>query len=275
MTTIKLRVVVTAATTAVLVLTLASPAFAQRGRRARSGNGRAVIVVGGVYGPSYGSWWWGPRGYGPYPRPYGPYVRPYRYDSSSAIRIEVDPRDAEVYLDGYLVGTVDDFDGFFQRLRVRPGEYEIEIFKDGYRSTRQAVYVAPGRTLGLKFAMEPLAPGDPPAARPAERPLVRDLPVGRSAETTAESSTHDRQTGRTSAFGALAIRVQPADAEVIIDGDTWTTDAAGGPLVVQVPAGRVLVEIRKTGLRPFSQMLEVSPDETVALNVSLRPLPPE
>ena len=52
------------------------------------------------------------------------------------------PRDAEVYVDGYYAGDVDDFDGTFQRLRVEPGEHEIEIYKDGFRPFRQKVYLA-------------------------------------------------------------------------------------------------------------------------------------
>ena len=32
----------------------------------------------------------------------------------------VDPAEARVYVDGYYAGTVDDFDGLFQRLNVSP-----------------------------------------------------------------------------------------------------------------------------------------------------------
>src|SRR6185312_3885852 len=57
--------------------------------------------------------------------PYPPYPRyPYPYyaldNLRSAVRIEVSPNDAEVYVDGYYAGIVDDFDGVFQRLRVTP-----------------------------------------------------------------------------------------------------------------------------------------------------------
>ena len=36
--------------------------------------------------------------------------------ATSTARIQVKPHTAEVYVDGYLVGTVDSFDGFLQRL---------------------------------------------------------------------------------------------------------------------------------------------------------------
>ncbi len=64
--------------------------------------------------------------YGPYP-PYG-YGYGYGYYGAE-LRTQVTPRQAEVYVDGYLTGTVDDFDGMFQRLRVPLGEHEITIYR--------------------------------------------------------------------------------------------------------------------------------------------------
>ena len=79
----------------------------------------------------YPSWpYWG--GYFAYPAFYygGFYGAPYPYSriyyggsdrAPSALRIEVKPVEAEVYVDGYLAGSVDEFDGFFQRLNLTPG----------------------------------------------------------------------------------------------------------------------------------------------------------
>ena len=52
----------------------------------------------------------------------------------ASVRLDVKPKEAEVYVDGYYAGVVDDFDGTFQRLRVEPGEHEIELWLDGYRT---------------------------------------------------------------------------------------------------------------------------------------------
>jgi hypothetical protein len=57
--------------------------------------------------------------------------------ASAALRLEVKPPEAEVYLDSYLAGTVEEFDGFFQRLRLSPGTHEIVIYLDGYRTLRE------------------------------------------------------------------------------------------------------------------------------------------
>ncbi len=41
--------------------------------------------------------------------------------------MKVKPAEASVYVDGYYVGVVDDFDGVFQRLRLEPGPHHLEI----------------------------------------------------------------------------------------------------------------------------------------------------
>jgi hypothetical protein len=267
----KTRRLMATAVTAVMVLAIASPAWAQRGRKGRQARTRSVVVVGDVYGPSYGPWWMDTYSYGQYPYPYRPYPRSVRYDDASALRIEVQPRDAEVYLDTYLVGTVDDFDGFFQRLRVPAGEHEVEIYREGFRSFNQKIYLVHGRTFNIRHTMEPLASGDAPTMRPVTRPLpppalpVMQPPLGEEDRGRRPSFSPARST-----FGSIAVRVQPEDAEVVIDDETWTQGIPGEQLVVQVAAGRPRVEIQKPGLRTFSQDVDVPPGETVTLNVSLR-----
>ena len=63
------------------------------------------------------------------------------------------PSDAEVYVDGYYAGIVDDFDGTFQRLRVEPGEHEIEVYQEGFRTFRQKVYLTPDNTFRIRQAL--------------------------------------------------------------------------------------------------------------------------
>ena len=67
----------------------------------------------GYYG-SYG-YGYGYGGYGGYGGGYGQYA----YDIGS-VKLKVKPRDAEVYVDNYFAGYVDDFDGMFQALKWKP-----------------------------------------------------------------------------------------------------------------------------------------------------------
>jgi hypothetical protein len=100
----------------------------------------------------YSPWAWGPYGYpGYYPR----YGGTFGFDVGS-LKIKVQPRDAEVWVDGYYAGTVDDFDGMFQALRLDSGPYRIEIRKPGFETLTFDVRVQPERTITFRGTMQPL-----------------------------------------------------------------------------------------------------------------------
>lgn len=222
----------------------------------------------------------------PYP-PRLPY--PYRFDDlRSAVRIEVSPKDAEVYVDGYYAGIVDDFDGTFQRLRLPPGGHEIVIRRDGFRSVRENVYLTIDSFHRIRRTLEPLPAGEPNEPRPT--PLSPPAGPGRPGEyppapgappvppgarwppvqrMPAPEPPEPSTPGATTASGALIIRVQPADAEIVIDGERWRGPEGDERLVIQVPEGMHRVEVRKDGFATFSTEVEVRQDETVPLNVSL------
>lgn len=61
------------------------------------------------------------------------------------------------------MGIVDDFDGFFQALRVRPGEHDLEFVKEGYHNLRRRIFVEPGGNFRVRHTtMEKLRSGDAP-----------------------------------------------------------------------------------------------------------------
>ena len=63
------------------------------------------------------------------------------------------PRQAEVYVDGYFAGAVDDYDGAFQRLRLDAGPHRIEVRLDGYDPLEFDVRILPGRTVTYRGEM--------------------------------------------------------------------------------------------------------------------------
>ena len=226
----------------------------------------------GYYG-AYPGWY---NWYGGYPyHLYGQYPYGWGYrDYTSAARIQVQPRNAEVFIDGYFVGTVDDFDGWLQRLHVEPGEHELEIFLAGHRPFRQQVLFRPGATLKIEHVMQPLAAGEAEAARPTPSqgtvrrdpyPAPRrpdDMPQRRDPPPPPPRGAESQE------YGAIAVRVQPADAEVIVDGETWQSPEAGS-ITLQLSEGSHRVEVRKSGFRTYSADVRVRRGETITLNVSL------
>jgi hypothetical protein len=71
----------------------------------------------------------------------------------------------------------------------------------------------------------------------------------------------------------VAIRVQPLDAEISIDGEAWRGPGGQDHLVVDLAEGSHTVEIRKPGYRTYVTQVDVRRGETTPLNVSLRSEP--
>ena len=65
-------------------------------------------------------------------------------------------RDAEVWVDGFYAGTVDDFDGMFQSLKLEARGYKVEIRKPGFETLVFDVHLQPDRTITYRGAMRPM-----------------------------------------------------------------------------------------------------------------------
>lgn len=111
------------------------------------------------WAPGFGRQRFGPFGNGPFGYGYGygypaaGYPVPVPADGS--VRITDAPRDAEVYVDGYYAGVVDDFDGRFQRLNLEPGPHQIEVRAAGSQRQTFDVNVQPGRTVTYRALLRP------------------------------------------------------------------------------------------------------------------------
>ena len=118
------------------------------------GAGYSSYGWGGYYGSQWGGYYGGGYGYGGggYGGGYGAYGGPYGW-SIGGVRFKVNPKDAEVYVDGYYAGIVDDFDGVWQQLRLDDGGYHIEIRKPGMDTLTFDVRVQPGRTITYRGEM--------------------------------------------------------------------------------------------------------------------------
>ena len=181
------------------------------------------------------------------------------FDDESSLRLQVTPRETEVFVDGYFAGKADDFDGRFQRLHIQPGEHELTLYLEGHRKVTQTILVRPRSSFRIRYEMTLLAAGEAPDARPsppARPPAPPETPPAENEATRGEGN------------GSVAIRVQPVDAEVLIDGERWN-GTAGTALVVRLAAGSHRVEVRKEGYRSYTTQVDVRSGETSPINVSL------
>jgi hypothetical protein len=84
-----------------------------------------VLPTGGLYGYS-DDYRGGGGSYKPSPQD----VRGPR----GGIKLKVKPVTAEVWVDGYFQGIVDDFDGMFQYLNLPVGQHRVEVKANGYQT---------------------------------------------------------------------------------------------------------------------------------------------
>ena len=122
----------------------------------------------GAYGSRYG-YGYSPYGYGD-PAYYSGYSSGYYGGYSSEyyggyvrggharLRILGVPHHAEVYVDGYYAGIVDDFDGVFQHLELDPGAHQIQIRAPGFEPIVFDVRAEGGRTITYRARMVPYRP---------------------------------------------------------------------------------------------------------------------
>ena len=236
---------------------------------------------------------------------------------SGAVRTLVEPKETQVFVDGYYAGIVDDFDGTFQKLYLQPGEHTIELRLEGYQTFQQRIFASPSHTQKIHHQMVPLGPGEmngafspsavpPAAAKPVERrpgaergvraptdergeaesrsekpwgyrgpaapikdstPAPEPAPPSPSPPSPPSSSPAVLSTGPQ--FGVLTLRVQPAEADVYIDGEPW--GALGGieELSIHLPAGRHRIELRREGDTVFATEVEIRRGEATPLNIRL------
>jgi hypothetical protein len=228
---------------------------------------RGHVFIGGYfYDPVFGPYpWWHRTAY-----PYWYYPV---FDNRAEVRLTVAPKgaeDAAVYVDGFYAGVVDDFNGVFQALPLPPGGHTITLFLEGYRTVRRNIYLSPGSTFRLRETMLTLAAGET-SESPEVSPPVPPPPAGSYRPPVTPNRAAGAATARATpgaGFGTLDIFVQPAGAQVTLDGQRWqSTDE--GHFVVQVPAGTHRVEVTKSGYRRFETDIDVREGQSSPLNVSL------
>jgi hypothetical protein len=104
----------------------------------------------------YDPYTWYPPSY--YPGYYGSYsggyYDPFFFDVGE-LRLIVTPRSADVYVDGYFAGRVDDYDGVFQALKLEAGAHHIQIVAQGHSPLDFDVRIEPNRKITYRGTLRP------------------------------------------------------------------------------------------------------------------------
>jgi hypothetical protein len=273
------RVIIALSMAALLVV--ASGAEAHRRGRTRVSIGFGVGWGPGWYGPGWygpgwwGGGWWGPGWYGAWPAGAVVVGAP----DLAAVDTDVSPERARVYLDGRLIGTADDFDGYPDYLYLKPGHYTIEFRLQGYQSQSAQIDAVAMARYRFKDKLVRI-PGEQP--QPSyDRP--EGLPVGRvfgpqqqtaseappAPATPAHPDTSLRpelgaaRQAPASTGAALELRVSPLKASVYVDGEFVGTGAELAALErgLAVTPGTHTVEVLAPGYAQRSVTVDVGQGE--------------
>jgi hypothetical protein len=101
-------------------------------------------------------WWDYYYGYAPgYYGGGGGYVASDEADyETGGLKLKVKPRNAQVYVDGYFSGVVDDYDGVLQKLKLRAGAHRVELRAEGYQPATFDVLVVAGETVTYRAELK-------------------------------------------------------------------------------------------------------------------------
>lgn len=191
-------------------------------------------------------------------------------DDLGAIDFDVDPGDAEVYLDGERIGIADNFDGFPSYLWLRKGTYDLVVYREGYQTLSRQVSLNPGEVVDWNDRMErgqAVRPEDLPA-KSTER---RDERLRRDRERVAEAALRARVRDRDFEVGRIHLDVTPDDAVVYLDGRFLGSAGELSFLSAGVVAepGQHSIEAVRPGYRTEKRSVVVALGESVDLEVEL------
>ena len=228
------------------------------------------------YGPRYGFYGgWGWYGaYGPW-GPWGGWGYPYYggWYYGASMRIEIQPKQAEVYVDGWRAGIVDDFDSWYQSLNLEPGGHEIVLYLEGYKTQRHQLLFAHNSSQNLKGVMEKVGPGESsgPRPQPAPRPERSEgnMPSRAYGAPQPQMPADQMVVQQPAQFGTLSLKVLPPDAEIVVDDQSWKTVGSEQLLAIKLSPGRHNLEVRKDGYTPYVEVILIRSGATMNLNVGL------
>jgi len=76
-----------------------------------------------------------------------PAVQPAPARPMGGLQLALEPRSAQVFVDGQYAGVVDDFAGYYRHLPLPAGNHRIEVIASGYLPLVFDVTVIPDRTI--------------------------------------------------------------------------------------------------------------------------------
>jgi hypothetical protein len=81
-------------------------------------------------------------------------ARPAASRPIGGVQLDLEPRRAQVFVDGAYAGLVDEFRGYYQHLALPAGLHRIEVLTPGYVPLIFDVTVVPDRTITYRRSLD-------------------------------------------------------------------------------------------------------------------------
>jgi len=204
--------------------------------------------------------------YYPAQYPHGVYVPPPTRPYYAFVDTDIHPEEAQVYLDGKLIGIADDFDGYPGYLAMKPGRHTLGFRHEGRHSLSFDLDLRAGELVRLDRTLPKLLPGqiDPGLPPPPARKGVK--------ENSPPPPPGEGKPAKRGSFGTLRLEVTPEEARVVLDGDFFGTGAEISRLHGGIPLSPGIHRIRVSlaGYRSESLEAEIQESREQTLKISLR-----
>jgi hypothetical protein len=206
-----------------------------------------------------------------------------------ALDLEVRPRSAEVWVDGFYVGTANQYDGYPRYLWLDAGEHRLVFYKPGYRTAAREFTVHSDAIVRVRTRLDEgeSRPPEELFEKPTDRAEAR-IEADRERRARAEAATaaapvwtarwreqSSEPAVETSEPGRLRVSVEPADAAVYLDGRFVGTGSELAALHagLLVAAGSHRLEVARPGYRSRSEEFELAADEERLVEIALEAQP--
>jgi hypothetical protein len=194
------------------------------------------------------------------------------------VMMQVTPDDADVLLNGRLIGSAYEFSTPRSALRLASRHNELAFRKNGYReqtvdlrshssrdiALRIELQAEEPRSLGVIVPRSPaisggqLVPGTSGAAEAKSEPLP-PLPAENSAAAPERFLT------------LVLLTVTPSETAIYIDGKFWGLAPEAGKIEnLRLPPGIYVFEGFKPGFKPYKKEIMVARQEKIALTITLQ-----
>jgi hypothetical protein len=84
----------------------------------------------------------------------GPPISALEQGPLGGVQLDIEPRRALVYVDGWYVGVIDQFSGYYRHLDVGAGTHTFEIVAPDYEPLLFEMAISPGRTTTYRASLQ-------------------------------------------------------------------------------------------------------------------------